>query len=109
MYYEEMLLNPIVVEVAIVAILLLSFLLLMIYIPRMDELTRLQKENKKLRLEHAKMAEKLAVEVLAKNYIYSEYEELLSQKDGRIKQANKKAETFAVLCDKYKNGYSEEV
>lgn len=108
-YYETEMVNPTVVGIAVFVILFLLLVLIYIYIPRIDEITRLQKENEKLKKRCSKLSEELSSELLAKHYIYSEYEDLLSQKDGRIKQADKKAETFAVLCDKYKNGYSKEV
>lgn len=120
MEYEVVLepqMNPVVVGVAVFAILIFSVILFFIYIPRIDQLSRLQKENEKLKKQRDELAEKLAIEIVEKHYIYSEYVELLTAKDGRIKQAEDRATVFAVLCDELKelknkgekeNGNSEE-
>lgn len=103
MEYYSVELDPVLVSIAIIVILTITVVLIFLYIPRIDELTRLQKDNKKLKQQVSKLSEELSIELKDKMDIYYNYIEELTKKDGRIKQAEEKAKTFCEYAESLKN------
>lgn len=73
--------------------LVIVFVLLVIYIPSCETLARLHKTNVELRKRLTELSNHASVSTLEKN-------QMASEKDGRIKQAESRAETFAKFGDK---------
>lgn len=103
MEYFHVELDPILVSVAIVVMLIFFALLIFVYIPRIEDLSRLEKQNQKLRYQVAKLSEELSIELKDKMDLYNAYIDELTKKDGRIKQAEDKAKTFCEYADSLKN------
>ena len=69
------------------------FVFLVIYIPSGEALSNLSKTNAELRKRLTELSNQASVNALEKNHI-------TSKKDGRIKQAESRAEVFAQFGDK---------
>lgn len=103
MFYNENglpIIDPNLLVIAITAAMILGVLLLLLYIPSIEQFKQVEQERDKYKLQRDYYINQWSVEMISRGKSEEEIADMIVKKDWEIARSKKKAKVFAKLADK---------
>ena len=103
MFYNENglpIIDPNLLVIAIAAAMILGVLLLLFYIPSIEQFKKVEQERDKYKLQRDYYINQWSIEMISRGKSEEEIADMIVKKDWEIVRLKKKARTFAKLADK---------
>ena len=103
MFYNENglpIIDPNLLVIAITAAMILSVLLLLFYVPSIEQFKQVEEERDKYKLQRDYYINQWSVEMISRGKSEEEIADMIVKKDWEIERTKKKATVFAKLADK---------
>ena len=92
--------DPNLLVIAITATIILGVLLLLLYVPSIEDFKKVEQERDKYKLQRDYYINQWSVEMISRGKSEEEIADMIVKKDWEIERTKKKAKVFAKLADK---------